>query len=240
MKSNTYKILFGIAVVVIAALIIRDLFFVPRQAVKTANNKEVGIIDDAFVDAKKLAESVDKNGLVKASFERKAAILGNGDISKLPISQSVLDSLMLDNTDKTIRYQSAIAINATLEAKGLRATKVIDSLKRASYLHQDSVLTARFTPDSLGGVFDITGRIKLLTHNYTKKKNLFAPTRYFTDVLAPDKRFTIDGYKQLTIEQPPGKAKVGFGGTLGYGVQLGANNQLTTGFQATVGLQFRF
>ncbi|MGY3054380.1 hypothetical protein ACVWYG_002587 [Pedobacter sp. UYEF25] len=239
MKNNTYKILFFVAVIAILGLLIK-LAFPSKDGVKLSDRKETTIIDDAMIDAKKLAESVNSKGLKKATFERKADIIGNGDLSKLPISQSVLDSLMLDNTDKTKKYQSVVAINATLSAKGLKAEKQLDSLSHVSYFHQDSTITARFTLNDKGGIFDITGKIRLATKTYTEKKNIFAPTRYFTDVLVTDKRLSIESLKQLTISPPPGKSKVGFGVTLGYGIQLGNNNELSYGPQITAGIQYRF
>lgn len=239
MKSNTYKVLFIIASIIIVVLAVK-LFLTPKKVTNKATNQPTNIIDDAMVEAKKLAEKVDKKGLKTASFERQAEIIGNGDISHLPVSQSVLDSLMLDNLDKTKKYQSAVAINASLEAKNLRATKVIDSLKNASFVYKDEFVNARFTPDSLGGKFDIGWHVNLVKHDYRKRKGILSPYRYYTDILSPDPRITINGLKQLTIEPPAGKAKIGFGVTAGYGVQLSRENQLTYGLQLTAGLQYRF
>lgn len=180
--------------------------FVYRQMHKKTAVKESqsSVIDSARVEAKKIATSVDQKGYAKTAYERKAAIIGSGDISKLPVSKAVYDSLRLDNLDKTKQLQQASLISATLEAKAVRALKMVDSLNSLRYYYKDQYADIGFTPDSLGGKFDWRYNIKLIRHDYTKgRKN-------FTDILSPDKRITIDGLQSLTIESPkPGRFGVG-------------------------------
>lgn len=167
-----------------------------------AVNKPSAIIDEAKTEAKKIAVSVDKKGYAKTTLERKAAIIGNGDLSGLPVSQSVLDSLRLDNIDKSAKLQQASAIAATWQGKALRATKQLDSLNNVQYVYKDAFASASFTPDSLGGKFDLSYKIKLIRHDYGQRKNIFSPYINYTDILSPDKRITIDGMQSISIESP--------------------------------------
>lgn len=171
------------------------------------------VINEAKTAAQVIARSVDMQGYSKTVTKRKEAILSNGDISKLPISQSVLDSLRLDNLDKSSRLQQASALIGKLEAKNLRATLVIDSLNKKSFLYKDEYASARFTPDSLGGVFDIDWKLKLIRHDYKKRNGFLSPYTYYTDILSPDPRITIGALQSLTIEsQRPGRWGIGLQG----------------------------
>lgn len=177
-------------------------------------NKVSSIIDEAKTEAKKIATSVDKKGYAKTTLERKAAIIGNGDLSTLPVSQSVLDSLRLDNLDKSARLQQASLVVATWQAKALRAIKQLDSLNNVQYVYKDDFASAIFTPDSLGGKFDLSYKIKLIRHDYGQRKNIFSPYVNYTDILSPDKRITIDGMQSISIESPK-PSRFGFGLTGG-------------------------
>lgn len=185
-------------VVLCGWLTFKLVFTKPEKQVIAKNSSD--IINEAKTEAQIIAKSVDNQGYSKTVAKRKEAILSSGDISKLPISQSVLDSLRLDNLDKSSRLQQASAIIGKLEAKNLRATTVIDSLNRKSYLYKDGFASARFTPDSLGGTFDIDWRLKLVRHDYKKRKNFISPYTYYTDILSPDPRISIDELQTLTIE----------------------------------------
>lgn len=122
--------------------------------------------------------------------------------------------MRLDNLDKASKLQQASAIIGKLEAKNLRATMVIDSFNRKAYVYKDAFAVAKFTPDSLGGTFDIDWHLKLIRHDYKKRNGFLAPYTYYTDILSPDPRITINQMQSLTIEsrKPP---------NWGIGLQLG-------------------
>ncbi len=170
------------------------------QQEKTALKVPHDIITEAKTEAKILAKWVDSKGFSKTVAIRKHAVLSNGDISKLPVSKSVVESLRLDNLDKSSKLQQASAIIARLEAKNLRAKLIIDSLNRKSYQYHDDFANAKFTLDSLGGSFDLDWRLKLIRLDYKKRKSIFTPYIYYTDILSPDPRITISGLQNLTIE----------------------------------------
>nr|WP_067054076.1 hypothetical protein [Mucilaginibacter sp. L294] len=209
MKSNTgLKSLLIAAGVVIIVLGVK-LYLQAHRSAQT-NGSASAIIDEAKTAATKIATSVDNKGYAKTTFERKKDIIGNGDISKLPVSQSVLDSLRLDNLDKSKKLQQASYINATLQANELRAVKKIDSLNRVHYEYSDAFANVGFTPDSLGGKFDLKYNIKLIRHDYYSPKKLFKSQVNYTDILSPDKRITIDGLQTLRIESPqPSRLSLG-------------------------------
>ena len=197
MKNNILKL--GFAVLIVLCGWLSYLSFFTKHEDQIGTKQTIGLIDEAKIEAEVIAQSVDKQGFSKTVAIRKSAILSKGDISKLPVSQSVLDSLRLDNLDKDSKLQQASAIIGKLEAK-LRGTKVTDSLNRTSYLYKDAFTTARFTPDSTGGTFDIDWKLKLIRHDYKKRKNFFSSYTYYTDILSPDPRITISGLQNLTIE----------------------------------------
>lgn len=185
-------------VVLCGWLTFKLVFRKPETQLIAKNSSD--IINEAKTEAQIIAKSVDKQGYSKTVAKRKEAILSNGDISKLPISQSVLDSLRLDNLDKKAKLQQASAIIGKLEAKNLRATTVIDSLNRKSFLYKDAFASARFTPDSAGGTFDIDWKLKLIRHDYKKRNGFLSPYTYYTDILSPDHRISIGEMQSLTIE----------------------------------------
>lgn len=189
--------------------------FLERKKPKVILVENLKIIDEAKTEAKIISQNVDKKGFSRTVAERKEAIISNGDISKLPISQSVFDSLRLDNIDKGKRLQQATLINARLEIIAVRAIKKIDSLKKVTYNYKDEYFNVSFNPDSTSGTFDITGDIKLIQQDYRKRRNFFSPYHYYTDILTPDKRITINGLQQLTLTQNRTK-KFGIGLQAGY------------------------
>lgn len=172
------------------------------------------LIDEAKVEAKKLAQSVDERGFSKTAFELKKQIIGNGDISKLPVSPEVYDSLRLDNIDKGAKLVQASALMAKAEAKNLRLAKKIDSLtKRESLVYTDDYLTAVVTQDSAGAKLDASWRIKLIRHDTKKRKWLLAPYTYQTEILSPDNRVSIEGLQNLSINsQKPTRWGLGLQG----------------------------
>ena len=214
MKINGLQLALTIAVILIAWLGFRlwkqvDL---PKPPIEI---KPLALIDEAKTAAKVLARAVDQKGYAVVTMERRAAIIGDGDISKLPVSQSVLDSLRLDNLDKTKKLQQASLVNAELKTTALRATRLIDSLQNKHYVYQDDYLTASFNPDTLGGTFDISYQIKLLRQDYKKRKNWFSPYVQYTDILSPDKRISINGMQSLSIASPK-PSRLGLSLTAGY------------------------
>lgn len=218
MKNNLLKLCLAVMVVLCGWLSFKLAFRKPETRIiaKPAHD----LITEAKTEAKIIAKSVDNQGYSKTVAIRKDAILSNGDISKLPVSQKVLDSLRLDNLDKASKLQQASAIIGKLEAKNLRATIVIDSLNRKSYLYKDAYATAKFTPDSLGGAFDIDWRLKLVRHDYKKRKNFLSPYAYYTDILSPDPRITIGEIQSLTIEShKPTRGGIGLQGGYYYDPQ---------------------
>ncbi|MBB5636752.1 hypothetical protein HDF26_005228 [Pedobacter cryoconitis] len=178
------------------------LFKLAPQPASQNETRSPALIDEAKTAAKILATAVDQKGYTKVTLERKAAIIGDGDISKLPISKSVMDSLRLDNLDKTKKLQQASLINANLKVTAQRATSIIDSLQKKHYVYHDDYLTASFSLDTTGGTFDINYQIKLLRQDYAKRKNWFSPYVQYTDILSPDKRISINGMQSLTITAP--------------------------------------
>ncbi|KIO75955.1 hypothetical protein TH53_18000 [Pedobacter lusitanus] len=216
MKTKGLQLALIIAVFLIAWLGFKLYRLAPPSSL--ALQKEVrppALIDEAKTAAKILASAVDEKGYTKVTLERKADIIGDGDITRLPISKSVLDSLRLDNLDKTKKLQQASLINASLKITALRATGIIDSLQKKRYSYQDEYLTAGFSLDTLGGTFDINYQIKLLRQDYQKRKNWFSPYVQYTDILSPDKRITINGMQTLTIAAPKA-SRLGLSLTAGY------------------------
>lgn len=189
--------------------------FLERKKPKVVLVENSQLINEAKTEAKIISQNIDKKGFNRTVAERKEAIISNGDISKLPISQSVFDSLRLDNIDKGKRLQQATLINARLEILAVRAIKKIDSLKKVTFNYKDDFFNVSFNPDSLGGVFDIRGNIKLIQQDYKKRKNIFSPYHYYTDILTADSRITINGLQQLTLTQNKPK-KFGIGLQAGY------------------------
>lgn len=214
MKIKGLQLALTAAVILIAWLSFK-LLTQAHPAEKVTENKPPALIDEAKTAAKVLARAVDKKGYSVVTMERKADIIGDGDISKLPVSQSVLDSLRLDNLDKRTKLQQASLINAELKVAAARAIKTIDSLQRKRYTYQDDYLTASFSPDTLGGTFDINYQIKLIRHDYRKRKNWLSPYVAYTDILSPDKRITINGLQTLTISSPK-PSRFGLGLMAGY------------------------
>lgn len=153
----------------VVAFVVLLAFYLDKKNDEKTAGPISDLITEARTEAKIIARSVDEKGYTKTVIERQREIIGNGDITKLPVSQSVIDSLRLDNLDKTKKLQQASLINATIKAENLQATKLMDSLKRTYYLYKDQFTTAKFTPDSNGGKFDINYKISLIRHDYSKK-----------------------------------------------------------------------
>lgn len=211
MKANILKIALALCLFIIGFLGVKLLDKAPKTKIEQATS----IIDEAKTEAKVIAKSVDQKGYAKTVMKRQADVIGKGDISKLPVSQSVIDSLRLDNLDKTKKLQQANLLNATLVAKNLRSTKKIDSLQRVYYVYNDDFTAAMFTPDSAGGKFDINYRIRLIRHDYKQRKNFLSPYVNYTDILSPDPRITINGLQSLTFKEER-SAKWGIGLQAGY------------------------
>ncbi|RZL34711.1 MAG: hypothetical protein EOP00_31120 [Pedobacter sp.] len=228
MKNIGYKITLVIALMIIGALAFKIYFKQP--VIDDYDKKQSNYIDKAKTEAKIIAKMVDKKGYSVAVLERKKAILGNGDITNLPVSQSVLDSLRLDGFSKDKKLQQASLINASLSAKDLKSTKIIDSLSKQSFVYTDPYLTATYYPDTNGGKFDINYRLSLIRHDYKKRKNIFSGYKYYTDILSPDNRVTVNSMQTITIESPSVK-KFGIGLQLGY-----AYNPSTSSFSPSIGL----
>jgi hypothetical protein len=228
MKNIWYKvgIIAGIMIIGYLSFV---LYFTKPQPVYI-EKEPTEFINKAKTEAKKIANTVDKKGYSVAIFELKKSIIGNGDITGLPISQSVLDSLRLDNLEKDRRLQQASVVNGTLNAKSLKADRVIDSLKRETHTYKDQFLTATYYQDSLGGKFDINYKLSLIRQDYKKRKNIFSGYKYYTDILIPDKRVTIENMQSLTIESPSVK-KFGIGLQIGY-----AFNPATSKLDPTIGV----
>ena len=212
MKANILKIALALSLFIIGVLGVNLLNRKPAVKYLQA---PVAIIDEAKTEAKVIAKSVDQKGYSKTVMQRQKEVIGNGDISKLPISQRVYDSLRLDNLDKTKKLQQASLLNATLVARDLKATKKIDSLQRLYYVYNDDFATAMFTPDSTGGKFDINYRISLVRQDYKKRKNFLSPYVNYTEILSPDPRITINGLQSLTFAAER-SAKWGIGIQGGY------------------------
>lgn len=191
MKNKGFKILSIAAGAVIVGLSV--WVFMLKHETPAPVDKPSAIIDEAKTEAKIIAQKVDQKGYAVTTLERKADIIGKGDISKLPVSQSVIDSLRLDNLAKDAKLQQASAINATLQISNARATKLLDSLNHVKYVYRDKFANVSFTPDSLSGKFDLSYNIKLIRHDYTRRKSIFSPRVNYTDILSPDTNITING-----------------------------------------------
>ena len=218
MKNIFLKLCLAVLVMLCGWLTFKLVFRKPEGQVIAKTSSD--IINEAATEAQIIAKSVDNQGYSNTVAKRKEAILSSGDISKLPISQSVYDSLRLDNLEKGTKLQQASAMIGRLEAKGLRAVAVIDSLNRKSYLYKDAFASARFTPDSLGGTFDIGWKLKLIRHDYKKRSNFLSPYTYYTDILSPDPRISIGELQNLSIEsQKPTRWGIGLQGGYYYDPQ---------------------
>lgn len=198
MKTTFLKA--GLLTALVIILVMGVLLFKRSGPISNDQPSGSNIIDEARIEAKAIAREVDKKGYSKVVYERKNAILSNGDITKLPVSQSVFDSLRLDNLDKTKKLQQASIVTATITARALRATKMLDSLQRKQFKYGDEYLSASFTPDSLGGTFDVDYRLNLIRQDYRKRKNFLSPYVDYTEILSPDRRVTIAGLQSLTID----------------------------------------
>lgn len=231
MKNIGLKLALFIAIIVIGYLSFKISTQKPTAITVV---KQSDVIDKFQTEAKKIASEVDKKGYAKTVFERKEAIINSGDVTKLPVSQSVLDSLRLDNIDKSKKLIQASLINGSINARALRAEKRLDSLKHEQFVYTDDFLTAVYTPDTLGGKFDVNYKIVLIRHDYKKRKNFFSPYRNYTDILSPDKRILINNLQAITIEQNKPKR-------FGVGLQVGYYfNPVTSKFNSSFGLGFSY
>lgn len=209
-------ILYGAIVVLFTISVILGINLATRpKLVQYTEKPSDAFIDQAKTQAKILAEKVDEQGFKNTAIQRSKDVIGNADLSGLPISRAVYDSLRLDNIEKGKKLQQASYLVATFQARDLVASRTIDSLRKLYYVYNDDYVTAIFSPDSVGGKFDLSYRIKLITHDYKKRKNFFSPYTNYTDILSPDKRISINGMQSLSIRSDR-PTKWGIGLQAGY------------------------
>lgn len=153
-----------------------------------------------------IARDVDKNGLQHVTIEATKNIIPFDDVNKVAISKGIMDTTALAIGIQKKQIETLLQINATLRAENLRATQMIASNGIKSYIYKDRFVNLKYTPsqtkDSLdAGQFDFTYNADLNITQYWKRKWFLGSKKSYIDIYSNDSRTTVNGVKQLTVQQ---------------------------------------
>ena len=153
-----------------------------------------------------IARDVDKNGLQHVTIEAAKNIIPFSDVNKVAISKGIMDTTSLALGIQKKQIESLLQINATLRAENLKANQVMTANGTKSYIYKDRFVNLKYTPalttDSLdAGKFDFTYNADLNITQYWKRKWFLGAKKSYIDMYSNDSRTTVNGVKQLTVEQ---------------------------------------
>lgn len=153
-----------------------------------------------------IARNVDKNGLQHVTIEAAKNIVPYNQIDKVAISQGIMDTTALALGIQKKQIENLLAINSTLKAENLKAKEILLSTGGRAYQYKDKFINLTYTPsltlDSLDkGKFDFTYNADLNITQYWKRKWFLGAKKSYIDIYSNDARTTVNGVKQLTVEQ---------------------------------------
>lgn len=153
-----------------------------------------------------IARDVDKNGLQHVTIEAAKNIIPFNNIDKVAISDGIMDTTALAIGIQKKQIESLLQVNATLRAENLRANQLIAANGSKSYVYKDKFVNLKYTPpitiDSLdAGKFDFTYNADLNITQYWKRNWVLGAKKSYIDIYSNDSRTTVNGVKQLTIQQ---------------------------------------
>lgn len=118
--------------------------------------------------------------------------------------RNIIDSAAANLKIAASEIQRVTRINTMIKDSLLKATRTVDLLtKRLAYVYKDPFVDLRFTPptDSTGeGTFDFAYNADLNIVQYQKRKWFLGKKNNYLDISSNDKRTTIRGVKQLTVQ----------------------------------------
>ncbi len=153
-----------------------------------------------------IARDVDKNGLKHVTIAAARNIVPYDDVNKVAISKGIMDTTSLALGIQKKQIENLLQINSTLLAENLKAKEIIAKNGEKSYLYKDRFVNLKYTP-SIGqdttdkGKFDFSYNADLTITQYWKRAWLLASKKSYIDIYSNDSRTTINGVKQLTIQQ---------------------------------------
>ncbi|WP_443945617.1 hypothetical protein ACJVDH_00465 [Pedobacter sp. AW1-32] len=174
------------------------------------DNKELlnsGVKKDIQTEASIIAREVDKNGLQHVTIEAAKNIVSVGDIDKVAISKGIMDTTALALGIQKRQIESLLSINATLKAENLKAKQIILTNGQVAFQYQDKFIkNLRYTPpagiDTMDhGNFDFAYNADLNIVQYWKRKWFLGAKKSYIDIYSNDKRTTVNGAQQLTVQQ---------------------------------------
>lgn len=175
------------------------------EAQQQANTAAVLSKPDAKVDAK----FVDKLQQQHVTFNTTANQIGGKIVA---VSKPLLDSIAGLSNVKASDITDWKQINASTEARALKAEKQVDSLKKTIYfIYKDKYVNIAYHPaDSTDttGTFDFKYDASLTATSYIKRTKFLGlpigPVNSYTDIYSNDPRTTINGLKTFSVkEQQP-------------------------------------
>ncbi|RYF26541.1 MAG: hypothetical protein EOO42_01180 [Flavobacteriales bacterium] len=165
-----------------------------------------GVKQQIQTEATIIARNVDKNGLQHVTIEAAKNIVPFNQVDKVAISQGIMDTTALALGIQKKQIESLLAVNSTLKAENLRAREILNASGGKAYEYKDKFINLTYTPslglDSLDkGKFDFTYNADLTITQYWKRNWFLGAKKSYIDIYSNDSRTTVNGVKQLTVEQ---------------------------------------
>lgn len=203
MKNWKLYVLLGMLALVICGVLVA-LYYKSMYDNRTVISESV--TKQIQAEATIIARDVDKNGLQHVTIEAAKNIIPFNDVNKVAISKGIMDTTALAIGIQKKQIESLLQINATLRAENLKASQVIAANGARSYVYKDKFVNLKYTPpvtiDSLdAGKFDFTYNADLNITQYWKRKWFLGAKKSYIDIYSNDSRTTVNGVKQLTVQQ---------------------------------------
>lgn len=202
--KNWKLIIIAVCLFFCIAGVLVALFYKAKYDNRTVISESVTkqIQDEATI----IARDVDKNGLQHVTIAAAKNIIPYSDVNKVAISKGIMDTTSLALGIQKKQIENLLQINATLRAENLKANQVIAANGSKSYVYKDKFVNLKYTPpitqDSLdAGNFDFSYNADLTITQYWKRKWFLGSKKSYIDIYSNDRRTTVNGVKQLTVQQ---------------------------------------
>lgn len=218
-------IIIGACVIVTIASVIYSVSLLRRiNERETEKNREKKAIQ---VEADIIARKIDKQGIEHVTIEAAKNIIPVSEVkNSAAVGAGILDTTALAIGILKKQVKDLLVVNSTLKAENLIAQEVIRNGAKY-YSYSDKVLGLSYRPPLTTDSTD-KGTLNLDYYNsqltitqYWKRKWLFGTKRSYIDIATNDARNTINGVKQLTVEQKEPSFSLHLQGSANYNPSTG-------------------
>lgn len=222
--NNFIKILPWGILIVLLGLYLSDLVYIGKQPTVTAISYKN--VNDTVKDVKTYK---DKEGNEHITFKNDQNVITKAEIKNPDRPKTtILDTVAENIGVAASEIERITRFSVQMEARALKAERERDEYKQQLYFaYSDNYVRLRFTPpaenDTLGnGTFDFGYNIDLDITQYFKRKWFLGAKHSYIDISSKDKRATIGGVRQLTVEQKTPQFGLRLQGSANYNPQNGA------------------